>query len=162
MIGIPAFAADTPADRVLERLRGLAGTWEGTFEWTGARTGSGTARAVYSTAGARSTVVENLFMNGQAEPSMTTAYHLDGADLRMTHYCAAQNQPRLKATELDEKGGVVHFSFIDATNLQDHPAHVVGFEIRFVSENELVLRFTFDSKGAKSVEHIALKRAKKT
>jgi hypothetical protein len=44
-----------------------------------------------------SALVESLIMGGV--PTMTTVYHLDEADLRMTHYCGAKNQPRLKAAK---------------------------------------------------------------
>jgi hypothetical protein len=150
--------AEEPAAHALDRLRGLAGTWEGTLEWSGARTGSGKLRAEYHLAANRSAVVENLMMSGDA-PSMMTVYHLDGADLRMTHFCAAQNQPRHKATRIDDEKGVLEFSFVDATNLSAQPAHVEALEIRFVSPDKLILRFTFDAAGKKSVEHIELKRA---
>jgi hypothetical protein len=151
--------AEEAGDKVLARLRGLAGTWEGTFEWSGARTGSGKARATYEVTGNGSAVVEHLFMNDQKVASMTSAYHLDGADLRMTHYCAAGNQPRLKATRIAEGESGAQFSFVDATNLASRPAHVEAFEIRFPAPDRLVLRFTFDAAGKKSVEHIELKRA---
>ena len=52
----------------------------------------------------------------------------------------------------------MQFSFIDATNLASHPAHVEAFEIRFPDPDRLILRFTFDAAGKKSIEHIELKR----
>ncbi len=76
------------------QLKSLAGDWEGTYEWTGTGAG-GSMTATYSLSGNGSAVVETLTMGGV--PGMTSVYHLDGADLRMTHFCAAQNQPRLKA-----------------------------------------------------------------
>jgi hypothetical protein len=53
--------------------------WEGSFEWIGARTATGTVNATYSETGNGSAVVENLAMDGV--PAMTSVYHLDGADL---------------------------------------------------------------------------------
>lgn len=143
------------AEKILDRLRALPGAWEGTFEWSGARSGGGKIKATYSTTGNGSAVVENLIMGDETVPSMTSVYHMDGSDLRMTHYCAAQNQPRLRATEVGEN--VAKFSFVDATNLTGHPGHVEAFEIRFVAENRLVLEFTF-SGAKKSIEHIELTR----
>ena len=42
-------------------------------------------------------------------------YHLDGADLVMTHYCVLGNQPRMKA---DPKSPTnqIHFQFAGGTN----------------------------------------------
>ena len=151
-------AEDTPANRTLARLRGLAGEWQGTLVWSGGRTGTGTLRAVYRLTGNGSAVVEDLVMDGETVPSMTSVYHVDGSDLRMTHYCGARNQPRLKASRIDEAAGVVHFAFVDATDLAAHPAHVEAAEVRFLPGDRLVIEFTFDAGGKKSLEHIELTR----
>jgi hypothetical protein len=148
----------SPGAAMLERLRGLAGEWEGTYVWTGARHDSGTMRVSYSLTGNGTAVVENLMT--ESTPSMTTIYHLDGADLRMTHFCGANNQPRLKATTIDEAQGIVQFSFVDATNLQVSPAHVDGFEIQLLPDDRLVLTFSFIGSGKSSLERIELKRVR--
>lgn len=154
-----AGAEETAADRVLARLRALAGDWKGSLEWTGARTGTGSVRAIYRVTGNGSAVVEDLLMGSDDAPSMTSVYHVDGADVRMTHFCGAQNQPRLKADRVDEARGVAHFSMVDATGLAAHPAHVREVEIRFLGEDRLVLEFTFEGAGKTSLEHIELARA---
>ncbi len=128
---------ETPAAAaaaVLARLAGLAGDWAGTAEWSGARTGSYPLMARYSTTGYGSAVVEDLLSDGVA--SMTSVYHLDGSDLRMTHYCGTRNQPRLKASKIDVAGGADDFAFVDATNLASPDApHVTGLELRFADED---------------------------
>jgi len=91
---------------------------------------------------------------------MTSVYHLDGADLRMTHYCAAKNQPRLRASRIDNARGVLDFSFVDATNLASpDAAHVYGLEMRFLSADHITLTFLFESGDKRSRERIDLKRA---
>lgn len=75
-------------------IKGLVGQWEGTVEWSGARSDKGQMGATYQQAGNGSAVVETLSI--ASEPLMTSVYHLDGPDLRMTHYCAAGNQPRFR------------------------------------------------------------------
>jgi hypothetical protein len=151
-------AQDDTAAAVFERLRGLVGEWEGTYEWTGAREGKGKMSASYSVTGAGSAIVETLTVDGI--PSMTSVYHADGATLRMTHYCAARNQPRLKATRIDEGGNRVEFSLVDITNLPTPSApHVQGFEIRFPAVDRLGLTFTFTSEAGLSYERIELSRA---
>jgi hypothetical protein len=92
---------------------------------------------------------------------MTSVYHLDGPDLRMTHFCGAGNQPRLKASRIDDAQGIVQFSFVDATNLVVQPAHVDAVEIRFVSADQLVVQFTFVGGGKTSTEHLDLQRVHK-
>ena len=121
-------AQENAAAAALAQLRGLAGQWEGSFEWTGARTATGKMNATYSETANGSAVVENLTVDGV--PSMMSVYHLDGEDLRMTHYCAAQNQPRLRASQIDIAKGILDFEFVDATNLRSPDApHVYGLEM---------------------------------
>jgi hypothetical protein len=151
----------SPATATLTRLAGLAGEWQGTFTWSGARTGTGSVKATYLVTAHGSAVIENLVMGGDTEPSMTSVYHLDGPDLRMTHFCGAGNQPRLKASHIDEAQGIVQFSFVDATNLVVQPAHVDAVEIRFVFADQLVVRFSFVGGGKTSIEHLELQRAHK-
>jgi hypothetical protein len=152
-----AESSESAGAAALAKLRALAGEWEGPFEWTGARTGAGTMHVSYSLTGYGSAVVENLSSGG--DPSMTTVYHLDGADLRMTHFCGTQNQPRLKASHIDLAQGAVDFSFVDITNLKSPDApHVYGAELRFIDADHITLTFLFESGAQKSRERIALKR----
>lgn len=82
----PAAPVDSVGERMFDRLKTLSGDWEGTFEWSEGRTGSGALSVSYSLTGGGSALIENLIMGGV--PTMTTVYHLDGPDLRMTHYTA--------------------------------------------------------------------------
>ena len=92
---------------------------------------------------------------------MTTVYHPDGPDLRMTHYCGARNQPRLKASRIDLSGGAIDFVFVDATNLSTPEApHVTGLEVRFADDDHVTLTFLFEGAGKLSRERISLQRAR--
>ena len=154
-------APDSPAVAALVQLRALAGEWEGSFEWSGTRRETGSMNATYSLTGNGSAVVENLVMGGAS--AMTSVYHLDGTDLRMTHFCAAQNQPRLKARTIDLARGAVDFAFVDATNLRSpSAAHVQGVEIRLVDADHITLTFLFEGGGQKSRERITLRRLRRT
>src|SRR5258708_30289117 len=88
-------AEQTASSNALRQIKALTGNWSGTFQWTGGRSDSGSMNATYYVTGNGSAVGENL-MN-ESTPVMTRVYHLDGRDLRMTHFCGSQNQPRLKA-----------------------------------------------------------------
>jgi hypothetical protein len=157
VLAYPAYSQKTPAAQVLETLGSLAGEWKGTFEWTGARTDRGTMDATYYTTGNGSAVVENLISNGK--PVMTSVYHLDGADLRLTHFCGAQNQPRLKAQRIDPVHGAADFTFVDATNLRSPDApHVYGLEWRMISSDQITLTFLFQAGNKPSRELIQLRR----
>jgi hypothetical protein len=152
-------SAETKESAAFEKLRALSGDWEGTFAWSGARNATGKMDARYYTTGNGSALVENLIVDGT--PSMTSVYHLDGSDLRLTHFCAAQNQPRLKATALDPDNGQITFSFVDITNLRSPEAgHVQGVEVRFLGPDHVTLRFRFKGDGKDSDELVDLKRKK--
>jgi hypothetical protein len=154
----PADAPDAPGPRMFERLKTLAGEWDGTFEWSGGRTGSGNLRVTYSLTGGGSAVVETLVMGGL--PTMTTVYHLDGNDLRMTHYCAARNQPRLRAVRFDDAQQSAEFTLVDVTGVgPKNPGHVQAFFVRLIDADRLNLRFTFGGgPGKPAVENILVKR----
>jgi hypothetical protein len=146
-------AEQTDSSKALGQIKALIGNWSGTFQWTGGRNDSGSMNATYYVTGNGSAVVENLLN------VVTSVYHLDGTDLRMTHFCGAQNQPRLKAHRIDLDHGAVDFEFVDATNLRSPDApHVHGLEIRLIDANHLSLTFLFQSGSVESREQIDLKR----
>jgi len=148
---------DNSGATIFTQLKSLVGEWNGTFEWSGARTGKGSMNASYYLTGNGSALVENLISDGA--PVMTSVYHLDGPGLRMTHYCAAQNQPRLKAERIDSAQGAIDFGFVDITNLKSADApHVHGLELRLVDPNHITVTFLFQGGGKESRERIALNR----
>lgn len=148
------------AAKALEEIKSLAGDWAGTAEWTGARSGAYPMNASYYVTGNGSALVENLIAEGS--PVMTSVYHLDGADLRMTHFCGAQNQPRFKANQMDLASGVINFAFVDITNLRSPDApHVHGMEMRLIDPNHIVVTFLFQNGNKESRERIDLKRSNK-
>ncbi|HJY53362.1 MAG TPA: hypothetical protein VKD89_05000 [Candidatus Udaeobacter sp.] len=150
-------AEETEGSKALAQMKALTGNWSGAFQWTGGRNDSGSMNATYYVTGNGSAVVENL-INGST-PVMTSVYHLDGRDLRMTHFCGAQNQPRLKARRVDLHHGAIDFEFVDATNLRSPDApHVHGLEIRLIDPNHLTLTFLFQNGSVESREEINLKR----
>lgn len=80
---------------------------------------------------------------------------------RLTHYCAARNQPRLKASRIDLSAGAIDFAFVDATNLSAPDApHVTGLEVRFADDDHVTLTFVFEGAGKLSREWISLQRTR--
>jgi len=143
----------TPSSTAFGWLKGLSGKWHGKAEWSGGRTGAYDLTAVYTISG-HSAVVESLVSDGMT--TMTTVYHEDGSDLRMTHYCMAGNQPRLKSTEIDLAKKMVHFKMIDMTGRQG--PHVGEAEVRVVDDDHATILFTFVDGKAPSLERIDLTR----
>jgi hypothetical protein len=80
----------------------------------------------------------------------------------VTHYCAAGNQPRLKAARIDLASGEVDFEIVDATNLRSKDApHVASIRLRLVDDDNLVIRFGFVAAGARSEELVTLERVRR-
>ena len=122
--GVAARADDAPA--VFARLRsGLAGSWKLAAPTSPRQQAF---RISFKEISRGSALVETF---GDPAGSVTqTVYHLDGAHLLATHYCAQGNQPRLRFVKDDPKAGV-EFVFQDATNLASEKAsHLVRLRIR--------------------------------
>jgi len=149
----------TPASKANDTfnlIKALAGDWQGSYEWIG-KNRKGPMNARYYLTGNGTAVVEDLIVDGNA--NMTTVYHLDGADLRATHYCAAGNQPRLKATSIDDNNKEVKFHMVDITNMPTPEAgHVRDLELRLTSASQITILFTFVGLGKESVERVELAR----
>lgn len=138
-------------------IKNLVGDWKGTSKWSISPKVSQMDAKYYLT-GNGTAVIEDLISDGKTV--MTSVYHLDGTDLRMTHYCGAGNQPRLKAEAFDNANKTVDFKFVDITNLTTpDAAHVSGLKIKFDDNNKLVLVFTFTRAGTDIFEEINLIRA---
>ncbi|HET9480961.1 MAG TPA: hypothetical protein VFP98_04325, partial [Candidatus Polarisedimenticolia bacterium] len=89
-----------------ERLKSLEGTWRGKAP------DGAPVTVTYKVIAAGSAVMEQLSVE-----NMITVYHADGDNLMLTHYCAGNNQPRMRASAAGQDGSVLSFHFVDATNL---------------------------------------------
>ncbi len=151
--GMPA----TDSNQYFKLLKGLVGNWKGHYQWSTNKAANGEMDASYSLTGNGSAVVEDLLSGGVK--SMTSVYHMDGVNLRMTHFCGANNQPRLIADTTQSTGNSVTFTFVDITNLKNPDAgHVFGVKITFVSPDRININYRFTTKGAESDELIELTR----
>jgi hypothetical protein len=121
----PAPAPPGSGAAALEKLKALAGDWVEVEPKMGP---AGSVVESYRVTGAGSAVVSTL---GPGTPhEMVSVYHRDGNDLVMTHYCAAQNQPRLRTKTVT--GNVIWMEFDGGTNVgpaKDAHAHAVKIEL---------------------------------
>lgn len=111
-LGYPGLAEDTPkpieAVAAFDALKSLVGTWQGDL--------NGQPYTItYRLTGGGSALVETFFPGSDHE--MVSIYHLDGSDLKMTHYCAAGNQPRMKLDRKASTAKMFVFEFDGGTNL---------------------------------------------
>lgn len=88
------------------------------------------ANVNFKLTGAGSALIETQFPGMPHE--MVSVYHLDGNELRMTHYCAAGNQPRVKLDRAKSTPDELIFEFDGGTNLNpEKDMHIHGVKIKF-------------------------------
>ena len=140
-IGSPLLAAEMTADAALQQLKSLEGTWIGTPEGAGDEAeaeaeATGTVTHVIEVSAAGTVVMET--MQPGTDHEMINMYHLDGEDLRLTHYCAGGNQPQMKLDLRKSSPETLVFDFVGGSNLDpavDH--HIHAAEIGFVDRDHL-------------------------
>lgn len=142
-----------PASVSFDKLKSLAGEWEGNLNEGGQQIPTTTSFRLVSDGSALLDVL------GAGTPhEMVTMFHMDNEDLLATHYCSAHNQPRLRMVPSSEPN-VVTFEFKDATNLPNPAtAHMVGLKITFVDANHHFEDWTSVENGKKSTSRFDFRR----
>jgi hypothetical protein len=79
---------------------------------------------------------------------MVTLFHEDDGALLATHYCAAMNQPRMKAKPAAEGDRLV-FEFQDGTNLKTNPGHMQRLSLVLPDPQHQVQEWTFAGPDGK-------------
>jgi len=132
------------AKAAFARIKTLAGTWSSQISGEHKADKSkehedrhsGGVSVTYKLTGAGSALVETQFP-GEAH-EMVSVYHLDGDDLRMTHYCAAQNQPHVKLDRVHSTPDHLIFVFDGGTNLDPQKdMHIHGLQITFHEDGKV-------------------------
>jgi len=138
----PIALAQSDTAKPFERLKALAGTWEGPATTTPPlpqfETKSLTVSLRVTSMG--HTLMHEMKSEGHADDPITMFY-LDGDKLFLTHYCDADNRPRMTG-RLSDDGKTLDFDFLDvAGNLKyGHMQHVA---ITFVDANHHIEEWTF-------------------
>jgi hypothetical protein len=88
-----AAQAQSGSQQSFGSIKALTGNWEGKTQM------GDPVQVSYRVTGGGSAVLGEIVsqMNGKSE-DMISMFHMDGDRLLLTHYCAAGNQPRMKAT----------------------------------------------------------------
>jgi hypothetical protein len=149
----PPEMPESKAAPALEKLKSLAGEWQGTDSKGGA------LKVSYQLISNGSSVMETLMP--AKEPSMVTIYHLDGDNLMMTHYCSMANQPRMRAGAVMGDVKKLEFSFVDATNMASPAdAHMSKLVLTFQDNNHLSHEWTMTHGDEKMPVVFNLERKK--
>ena len=131
---------------MLERMKSLEG------EWTtlAAETGNVVTVSVFEVTAGGSAVRETMFPGTSHE--MTNLYHMDGPSLLLTHYCAAGNQPRMRAVAAN--GNKFPFRFDAVTNLTAADEMYMGnMTLEFVDANTVIEHWETVRDGKTLTEH---------
>ncbi|MDD4868213.1 MAG: hypothetical protein PHQ28_14170 [Mycobacterium sp.] len=136
-----------------EKLKQLAGEWVAADEPSTPagekknekKTDAPAPICIYRTVSAGTAVQETLFPGTPHE--MVTMYHLDGADLVLTHYCALGNQPKMRAEKSADSSKLV-FKFAGGTNIDpEKDAHMHDLTLTFVAPDRLRAEWTHYANG---------------
>src|SRR5438093_12249808 len=91
-----------------DKLKMLVGEWEGTGS------GGHPVQVSYRLVSGGSALMETM---KSADEEMVTVYHRDNDAVVMTHYCAANNQPRMRSTPKTSAGKQLAFELVGVSNL---------------------------------------------
>ena len=148
------------AKSAFTQLKTLAGTWKNKVSGANEHEHAGDNKVIYRLTGAGSALVETDFPESDHE--MVSVYHLDGDDLRLTHYCAMGNQPHLKLDRASSSPTRFVFVFDGGTNLD--PAkdmHIHAMTITFGKDGEVDCAWEGYAAGKKTgTTHFQLSRSK--
>jgi hypothetical protein len=139
-----------------EAMRSLAGQWSGTAV-SGEE--SWPVTVTYRITSAGSAVLEDMYAGSDQE--MISLYHMDGARLRMTHYCTAGNQPSMVlASSSGAPEPTLYFEFDRGTNMAWSDGHMQSVRFSFVGPDHLIATWAYFEDGKLGhVTHFDLTRA---
>jgi hypothetical protein len=152
LLALPLSADESKTGAGLDRMKALAGQWEGK-----AANGK-VVKATYKVVSGGSAVAETLESPG--EPEMLSVYHSNGGELMMTHYCSIGNQPRMRADSAAADTKVLSFHFIDGTNMAGLSApHMHDLKITFDDADHITEEWTMKGgPGEKDAFHLERKK----
>lgn len=135
-------AAPSPATvSAFEKLKSLVGEWEAR---DGVSYGGKPIRISYKLVSQGSGVMETYTQVGVDIIEMVTVYHLDGDKLVLTHFCAVNNQVRLRAEPFTADPKELRFSYVDASNLSVSNKEVMtNLAITFQDRNHFTQSWTW-------------------
>lgn len=151
--------AQTDAQKVFDRLKSLAGSWDGVLSGTGTPfDGKSMHFTLRVTSTGNALLHEMTGLPGRPDDPITMFY-LDEDGLMLTHYCDAGNRPRMTG-KMSPDGKVLEFDLVDvAGGMQKGHMHHVKFT--FIDPDHHTEDWTFMLPNGKSgPAHFELVRAK--
>ena len=156
-LSVAAFA-QSDAQKSFDKLKTLAGSWEGRVSTVppAADIEGKPMQVSLRVTSMGHTLMHEATGSGRPDDPVTMIV-VDGDRLLLTHYCDANNRPRMLG-KMSPDGKTVEFEFLDVSgNLQyGHMQHAV---FTFVDENHHIEDWTYLQPGDKPVKaHFELQR----
>jgi len=152
-VSINSASAQSRAAAGFEKLKSLVGEWQ-----SKSPDGQGVTVS-YQLLSGGTALMETLKPSNEA--GMVSVYHLDGDNLRMTHYCTAGNQPRMRAEAPSGEIKQLRFVFVDATNLAKlSDDHIHGLTITFQDKDHITQEWAVREGGKDTFTTHKLERKK--
>jgi hypothetical protein len=133
------------AQAAFEKLKGLAGEWQGT---EGEKSKGQGMPIVYKLTSHGTVLMEIMGPGTQEE--MITMYHIDGNKLLLTHYCGLGNQPVMALTSKSTEEAL-DFDYSGATNMKSKKdMHMHALRIRFEGKDAIATEWDLYQDGKKT------------
>ena len=155
-----ADAPKTDAQKSFDKLKTLAGAWEGQVTTTPPHPEMDGSLGKVTF---RVTSMGNALMHDMKSTvrpdNPITMFYLDNNRLLLTHYCDAGNRPRMVARTSSD-GKTVEFDFLDVAGGTDY-GHMHHAVFTILDENHHIEDWTYMEPGDKPIHaHIDLQRTK--
>jgi len=149
-------APQSDAQKSFEKLKTLAGSWEGTITTTPP---SAEVKDKLAQVSLRVTSMGNAFLHEMRvegrQDDPITMFYLDNDLLTLTHYCDAGNRPRMVGKSLPD-GNTVDFEFLDIAGNPHYHMHHSKFTI--IDPNHHIEEWTFMVGDKPVLAHLDLQR----
>ncbi|HWZ44851.1 MAG TPA: hypothetical protein VNW97_15355 [Candidatus Saccharimonadales bacterium] len=151
--------AQSDAQQSFDKLKTLAGSWEGQVTTTPQDAAmDGKLQVSFRVTSRGNALMHEMTGAGSADDPITMLY-MDQDRLLLTHYCDAGNRPRMTG-KMSADGKTVEFQFLDVAGSTQY-GHMHHAVITFLDANHHTEDWTFLLKGDKLVHaHFDLQRTK--
>ena len=151
--------AQSEAQSSFDKLKALAGTWEGTLTMTPSEPPEGkSVQVLLRVTSMGNALMHEMKMAGRPEDPITMLY-VEGDRLLLTHYCDAGNRPRMAGkTAPDAK--TVNFDFLDVSG-STQPGYMHNASFTALNPDHHIEEWTFLVEGKGPLRaHLDLQRKK--
>lgn len=164
LVTVTAFAqsnapkSQTDAQKSFEKLKNLAGTWEGkvTTDSKDLVNGDDQIHVTLRVTSRGNALMHEMKGNSPDDP--ITMLYLDNDRLMLTHFCDAGNRPRMVGT-ISPDGKTVEFEFLDVAGNTQY-GHMYHAKFTFIDADHHTEDWTFHLKDKMVVGHVDLQRVK--